>query len=149
MMHRMFGIFGTDDSESHLSLSNRALLAADRWRIMSKHCLMLVKGGQMPNVYPRLKEALSLIKLGDEPPPAETAAAPRPAETAPPSAEAAAPWWHEPVPYRSDGIIDWEALEEGLDVPIDIEAFECEILQLDYSKPQASNIHTYLSLIHI
>ena len=41
-LHTLFKIFPKDDSlEANLSLANRAIVAADRWRIMCKHCLML------------------------------------------------------------------------------------------------------------
>ena len=39
-----YGIFKPDGSEEHkMSLNNRAILVTDRWRIMTKHGLMLKK----------------------------------------------------------------------------------------------------------
>ena len=53
-LHEVYKIFKTDDSvEGQMSLQVRALVAADKWRIMLKHLLMLLKGKQQvhsPNV---------------------------------------------------------------------------------------------------
>ena len=41
-LHAGFRIFD-ENTETHLSIGSRAMLAADRWRIMCKHCRMLAK----------------------------------------------------------------------------------------------------------
>ena len=45
-LDQVYGVFteARDGSaENNMTLNNRAMLAADRWRIMTKHCLMLNK----------------------------------------------------------------------------------------------------------
>jgi hypothetical protein len=49
LLMRLQDIYGIlnprHEADKYLSLSSVAILAADRWRIMCKHCLMIVKGG--------------------------------------------------------------------------------------------------------
>jgi hypothetical protein len=43
-LHDVFGIFPEDETDkAKLWFSTRAALAAEQWRVMCKHCLMLVK----------------------------------------------------------------------------------------------------------
>ena len=73
-LHTVFGIFEQDlSTESRLPPSHRAMLAADRWRVMCKHCVMLYKSSQsIPGCFHGLKQVLASIRL-DLGPPAETA----------------------------------------------------------------------------
>ena len=87
-LHGLFKILGPrPEGEALLSLSSVAALAADRWRIMCKHCLLLVKGKQyIPRDFTALKEVMALINVeseGAKPPAA-------PAEKPPAAAGAAA-----------------------------------------------------------
>ena len=124
------------------------MLAADRWRIMCKHIVMLAKSqANIPKDLTHLQDVIKLIKLGDGNPPAVPAAAsssePMPVAAAAPPAEPALQWWlNQPVPYTG-GVIDWEKLEDDLPEPYDTDEFECEIMALDFSKPQSSAIHPY------
>ena len=106
---------------------------------------------------------LALIRMDPEPsntPPAVTAAAPaatppvdqvwgaqpRPEDTDTQPAATARPIlpvWQQPVPYTSDGLIDWGRLEDELPTPVSDDEFECEIAELDFSKPLSSNLHPY------
>ena len=68
-MATVFSIFAHDKSyEATLSLSNRAVMAADRWRVMCKHCLMLVKTNtKIPDRFEGLKEVVAAIQLEYDP----------------------------------------------------------------------------------
>ena len=45
-LHNLFKVFDPrSEGEKLLSLSSVAILAADRWRVMCKHCLSIVTGG--------------------------------------------------------------------------------------------------------
>ena len=123
--------------EANLSLSSVAILAADRWRVMCKHCLMLVKGKQyIPNDFVQLKECLAAIQLENPTETPQAAPADTPAtsassneneasyaawaesQPASPAASHAAPavsWWEQPVPWKG-GVIDWDKIEEDLPV---------------------------------
>ena len=63
-LHDIYNIFEPrHEADKYLSLSSVAILAADRWRIMCKHCLMIVKSGQfMPSDLEGLADVLDLIK---------------------------------------------------------------------------------------
>ena len=148
-LHAVFKIFNDRaECEKHMSLNSICMLAADRWRIMCKHIVMLAKSqANIPKDLTHLQDVISLIKLGDGDPPAVPAAAsssePMPVAAAAPPAEPALQWWlNQPVPYTG-GVIDWEKLEEDLPEPYDTDEFECEIMALDFSKPQSSAIHPY------
>ena len=78
-LHAIYKIFEPRaEADKFLSLPMIAILAADRWRIMCKHCLMLVRSKQyIPRDLEGLKAVLARIKL-EEPSktqPAGTAAA--------------------------------------------------------------------------
>ena len=62
-MATVFSIFAHDTSyEATLSLKTRAVMAADRWRVMCKHCLMLVKtSSKIPECFEGLKDVLAAI----------------------------------------------------------------------------------------
>ena len=79
-MHSIYKMFDPrPESDKFLSLPMIAILAADRWRIKCKHCLMLVRSKQyIPRDLEGLKEVLALLQLESEPSktkPAGTAAA--------------------------------------------------------------------------
>ena len=115
------------DRSRLLSLNNRAMLAADKLRIMAKHCLMLYKSNTDVHGEP-LKEVISLIKPGAQQP-AVTAQTPTPSLSpledgqgqifeSPPEEET--PWWEKPIPYKN-GVIDWATLEDELPLPAEDE----------------------------
>ena len=155
-LHMLFHIFADDDSqESQLSIGNRAMLAADRIRIMAKHCLMLYKSNSTIQG-DGLKAVIRLITPGAEAP-AEPAVTAQPAtpsaleetqedgqgqilETPP---EEEPKWWNEPIPYLANGVVDWACMEDHLPVPEEDEEFFCEVAALDASLPQPSNLHPY------
>ena len=46
-LHDIYGIFNPrTEADKYLSLPGVAILAADRWRVMCKHCITIVKGGE-------------------------------------------------------------------------------------------------------
>ena len=73
-MATVFSIFPEDRSyEATLSLKTRAVMAADRWRVMCKHCLMLVKTNfEVPEGFEGLKDVLAAIHLPESEPRAGT-----------------------------------------------------------------------------
>ena len=53
-LHDIYGILSPrHEADKDLSLASVAILAADRWRIMCKHCLMIFKGGNTSPVTTR------------------------------------------------------------------------------------------------
>jgi len=122
-LHGLFKILDPrHEGEEALSLSSVAILAADRWRIMCKHCLMLLKGKQyIPNDFVGLKECLAAFQLENPTETPRAAPADTPAtsassneyegshaawaasQAASPAASQAAPavsWWEQPVPWK-------------------------------------------------
>lgn len=168
-LHSIFDIFTNPFYESHSeekhSLSTRAMLASDRWRIMCKHCLMLVKSG-MAVPHPALRKVLARMKpeIGT---PAESASSLIPLDattstnlhecdidwsiptSAPPAdtaTERTSVRRSTPgprIPYLPDGTLDWASIEESLPTPESETTWECEIAAIDWSKPQGSNLHPY------
>ena len=140
-MHFKFNIFEKCKGEAHLNLSNRAIIAADRWRIQCRHLVMLKKCGQDYGSQV-IKELLAMISVGsvpaelaEAPAPAELVAVPAPAEPAempPPPAEATSQYWRQPVPYTADGVINWGEVEDQLPELIGTDDFECEVKSLDF-----------------
>ena len=120
-----------------MSITSRAMLASDRWRVMCKHCLML--RCQRPQIYyPALAAVVSLIKPVFQNARAATAPA------ADGSGDVEVLWEiRRPVIPYVDGVIDWGAVEDDLPVPETEETWECEIATLDWTKPQSSNMHPY------
>ena len=74
VLHDRYGILDKKDpsEDAHLSLLGRATLAADRWRIMCKHTMMLHRG-KAAIASAGLRQVVSLIQSGA--PMADTAAA--------------------------------------------------------------------------
>ena len=64
-LHGLFDIFPKDNSaEALMAIGTRAIVAADRWRVMCKHIIMLAKGKQeIPACYPGLKRVMSLVNI--------------------------------------------------------------------------------------
>ena len=156
-LQNMFNIFANCKLEAHLNLANRAILAADRWRIQCKHLVMLKKCGQDYGDSV-IKELLGMITTGSVPPaepaqapaPAELAEVPAPAELAempPPPAEDTSQYWSQPVPYTADGVIAWDQVEDQLPECIGNDDFECEVKSLDFTQPQPVNIHPYFHCV--
>ena len=78
-LHIVYRIFDHEKSvDAALSLESRAMLAADRWRIMCKHCLML-KHTSHQILFPDLAAVMSLLHGAAPEPKAIT---PEPAATA-------------------------------------------------------------------
>ena len=64
-LHTAFSIFPKHRSKT---AAHRAVMAADRWRAMCKHCLMLVKSNtKIPDRFEGLKEVVAAIQLGYDP----------------------------------------------------------------------------------
>ena len=107
------------------------MLAADRWRIMCKHCRMLAKTNS-PCPQPELKKVLALIKVdydSSEPADAATPDESTPsmletqAEVTDDSAATARPCQ---IPYLTNGLIDWDLLDDLDDE--EAEKFEVEVI---------------------
>ena len=129
------------DSEKHLSVNSLCMLAADRWRIMCKHAVMLAKSqAYIPRNLEHLQDVISSLRLGE--PPAVPAAASSNAAEKPPVEPTLQMWLTQPVPY-TNGVIDWEKLEDELPIADSADEFELEIVSLDFSKPQSSHMHPY------
>ena len=133
-LHTVFKIFEHDDSA--LNLSSRAMLAADRWRIMCKHCLSLKLSGARIR-FDNLNAVVRLIHVGYSVPERTLKAVlPKPAV----------------VRFkRSDGErrttsgpnIYWG--QEKDDIPeAEIESTrECGVSELDLAKPHSSKLNPY------
>ena len=164
-LHGLFKILDPrSEGEANLSLGSVAILASDRWRIMCKHCLMLVKGKQyIPNDFVQLKECLAAIRLENPTETPQAAPADTPAtsassnenesssaawaasQAASPAASQAAPavsWWEQPVPWKG-GVIDWEQVEDSIPIAESDDELECEIASIDFTKALPSGIHPY------
>ena len=144
-LHMKFNIFGDDYFMDCQPLIKRAMLAADRWRIMCKHCSMLKHSGATIR-FPDLTAVVSLIHpVLPEP----EAVLPEPAATAfeamdvddveddvAPTKKART---SRPV-VPSNGVIDGGHLEDKLPEPEIESTWDGEISEPDLSKPQASKL---------
>ena len=135
-LHNRWNIFPNDRSEeASMSLSNRAMLACDRWRLMCKHCLML-KSTNTHILYQNLQHVVNLVK----PELLQPAVAPveHDHNHDDDSLKITPTISRSVVPYTSDGIIDWGVVEDELPEP---EALDCEIVKVDQS--QCSSLNPY------
>ena len=154
-LHIKFTIFGDNHFLDCNPLMKTAMAAADRWRIMCKHCLMLKLSGTTI-LFDDLTRILSLIHavlpLGE-------AVLPEPAATAFQLKESVSPdvdsqtqdTWTPPrpvVPYLSDGVIDWGQVEDDLEEPETETTWDCEIFQPDLCKIDSSRLNPYFHHSH-
>ena len=125
-LHNRWNIFPKDRSEEgNMALSNRAMLASDRWRVMCKHCLML-KTTNTHILFENLKHVVNLVQPAlahdhnhdDD------------------SVKVTATISRRVVPYTFDGVIDWGQVEDELPEP---EPLDCEIVKVDQSQCPSLN----------
>ena len=157
-LHELYNIMGCHDD--HLSVHHRAMLAADRWRIMCKHSLLLASSKapihsdvlkvMLNGVNPTWKPLVLPIEgapadsaqqvvpfegdtFPDAQPPPDLVENELPGDSGEPT---------DTVPYNGDGTIDWETLEDNLpeEVPSSSDEEDCVVRNLDFSQAQSSRV---------